>query len=107
MSKRLNLSYLSDIDKMMIDCGFITYVLTSTLMDATVGNRLKLSKEQLHLLASDILIAKSLGLWKAQTEEQTINGCYRRYDDIEHIKRLCPSDRDRYFKKLSETTFKL
>lgn len=107
MSKRLNLSYLSDVDKMMVDCGFITFTLTSILMDATVGNRLKLSMDQLQLLASDISMAKSFGLWEAHIEEQTIENCYKRYEDVEHIKRLSPSDRDKYYQKVLENLFNL
>ena len=107
MYKKLNLSYLSDTDKMMVECGFTTMILTSTLMDATVGNRLKLTKDQLQLLASDISMAKSLGLWEAHKEEQTIEQCYRRYERLEHIKRLSPLDRERYFQRVSEDLFNI
>lgn len=107
MSKELNLRYLSNTDKMMVECGFITYTLTSVLMDATVGNRLKLSKDQLQLLASDISMAKSLGLWEAQTEEQTINSCYKRYERIADLKNLSPSDREIYCQRVSENLFTL
>ena len=107
MSKKLNLSYISDTDRIMAECGFITYILTTTLMDATVGNRLKLTKDQLQLLASDISMAKSLGLWEAQTEEQTINSCYKRYERIADLKNLSPSDREIYFQRVSENLFTL
>ena len=70
MSKKLNLSYLSDTDKMMVDCGFITMILTSTLMDATV-----------------------------------VKKCYKRYERLEHIKKLSPTDRERYYQRVSEELF--
>lgn len=107
MSNRLNLSYLTDTDRMMIDCGFITFTLTSTLMDATVGKRLNLTKEQLKLLANDISMAKSLGLWEAHIEEQTVEECYKRYERLEHLKRLSPKDRERYYQRVSENLFNI
>lgn len=107
MYKKLNLSYLSDTDRVMVNCGFVTYILTSTLMDATVGNRITLTKDQLKLLASDISKAKSLGLWDAHKEEQTVEKCYKRYERLEHIKRLSPLDRERYYQKVSEDLFNL
>ena len=105
MSKELNLSYLSDTDRVMVNCGFLTFTLTSTLMDATVGKRLKLTKDQLQLLASDISMAKSLGLWEAHIEEHTVKKCYKRYERLEHIKKLSPTDRERYYQRVSEELF--
>lgn len=107
MSKELNLSYLSDTDRVMVNCGFLTFTLTSTLMDATVGKRLKLTKDQLQLLVSDISKAKSLGLWEAHIEEHTVDKCYKRYERLEHIQKLSPTDRERYYQRVSEELFNI
>lgn len=107
MSK-LNISYLSKAEVCMaVNCGFLTETLTATLMDSKIGNRVKLTDTEMELLVSDIRKAKELGLWSVPKEEQTIERCYRRYNRLNHIKKLSPTERERYYQIVSETLFTL
>lgn len=104
-----NLSYLSEADEILIGLFGICETLTNRLYMYmhSKDNGYKLTDEELSMLKSDILKAKSEGMWNNLTEEKTIEKCTKRLETAKHIRKLSDADRKIYWDAISDGLFEL